>query len=536
MNVPVKQIVELLGAGHAPEVRRAAVLVLGEVGGRDGEVGQAIRGCISDADAAVRVAALKAVGKLKVDSALSELLERIRHGGEEADLAAQAAARLGAKGTKALQELMPKVAPGLRRYIASALAGGGTASAETAAVHMLLDSDPGVVEATARSFLSQIPGLTTAQKKTLAGELLELLDGKTSSHAEAAAVRLLVALEDPRATDVLWDRILPAYSPTTRGASLQALGKWVEEPNKEQLKRLFACANDADFRVAAPALMILQPLPVDAKTRPGWLSLLRAPDKSVRMVAVEKVGDQNTAEVAEGLLEQLSHPDRGLKDAALERLSKLEKGRQALTEALLEAETSDRAWSLAKAQAPFVKGYPAAWRKTVFEKACKYLEGEDRRADALFYLLREADPAELRDSLEERALAHRKKKAYEKALACLRLLARDPACAFPVRLELAGVALKLSAKDLAASAREDDPSLTQFAGLIQHHEEELFPALEKTKWLDPEDLYYLGFHFAEKDGASRKFGGQVLNLLLKRSPKGKLAQAAKSKLRSQMVE
>jgi HEAT repeat protein len=536
MNIPAKQIVQLLGAEHPPELRRAAVLVLTEVGGRDGEIGQAIRGCLHDEDAGVRVAVLRAVGKLKIESALSDLLERIRHGGEEADLAAQAAARLGARGTKALQDLMPKVAPGLRRYIASALAGGGTASAETAAVHMLLDTDPGVVEATAKSFLAQIPTLTSGQKKTLAGELLELLEGKPSSHAEAAAVRLLIALEDSRATNVLWERIQPSFSPTTRATSLQALAKWVEEPSKEQLKRLFTCAADPDFRVAAPALMILQPLPADARTRAGWLSLLRAPDKSVRLVAVEKVGDQNTAEVADELLEQLSHPDRGLREAALERLTKLDRGRQALTKALLDADTPDRAWSLAKAQAPFVKDYPASWRKTVFDKACGYLEKEDRRSDALFFLLREADASELRDNLEERAVAHRKKKAYEKALTSLRLLARDPACAFPVRFELAACGLKVSAKDLTSLAREDDPSLTQFTGLIQHHEDELFPMLEKTKWLDPDDLYYLGFHFVEKDGAARKFGAQVLRLLLKRSPKGKLAQAAKSKLRSQGVE
>jgi hypothetical protein len=256
----------------------------------------------------------------------------------------------------------------------------------------------------------------------------------------------------------------------------------------------------------------------------------------VRVVAVEKVGDQNTTEAAEGLLEQLSHPDRGLRDAALERLAKLDKGRQALTGALLEADTADRAWFLAKAQAPFVKDYPGSWRKPVFAKACAYQENEDRRADAFFFLLREADPTELRDGLEDRAAAHRKKKAYEKALSLLRLLARDPTCAFPVRLELAACGLKVSAKDLASAAREDDPSLTQFAGLIQHHEEELFPALEKLRWLDPEDLYYLGFHFAEKDGAAKKFGAQVLHLLLKRSSKGKLSQAAKSKLRSQGLE
>src|SRR5205823_10657532 len=94
---------------------------------------------------------IRAVGKLKIEAALPHLLARIKEGGHEADEAAHAAARIGPKGTRALQELMPRVAPGLRRYIAAALAGGGTASATAAAAAVLLDRDPGVVEAAVRS-------------------------------------------------------------------------------------------------------------------------------------------------------------------------------------------------------------------------------------------------------------------------------------------------------------------------------------------------------------------------------------------------
>jgi len=53
----------------------------------------------------------------------------------------------------------------------------------------------------------------------------------------------------------------------------------------------------------------------------------------------------------------------------------------------------------------------------------------------------------------------------------------------------------------------------------------------KAKWLEPEDLFYLGFHFAEKEREEKKFGGEVLHLLVKRSPQSKLAKDAKSKLK-----
>ena len=130
----------------------------------------------------------------------------------------------------------------------------------------------------------------------------------------------------------------------------------------------------------------------------------------------------------------------------------------------------------------------------------------------------------------------RKKKEYATALLYLRLLARDPASGFPIRFELAACGLKVSGHDLAPEARAADPGLQQFANLCDGYEAETLKEIEKAKWLEPEDLYYLGFHLAEQQGRPRKCAGDVLKLVVKRSPRSKLAQAAKSKLRSAGLE
>ena len=97
---------------------------------------------------------------------------------------------------------------------------------------------------------------------------------------------------------------------------------------------------------------------------------------------------------------------------------------------------------------------------------------------------------------------------------------------------MAACQLKESDKALPAESRANDAALQQFANLWQTYEAELFDELNKAKWLDPEDLYYIGFHFAEQpDTRRREFGGKVLQLVVKRSPKGKTGQAAKSKLK-----
>jgi hypothetical protein len=535
-----KKLLLLLDPDNSSELRSAAATVLGELGLRDAEVVRAICDGLADPDAAVRRRLLTAAGQLRIEQALPQLLRKIEEGGEESELAALAAAKLGARGTKALQALMHRVAPGLRRRIAGALAAAGTASAGSAAMDALLDSDPGVVDAAARSLSAEIPTMPQAARRALADHLLALLAATKKSPlappSESAVVRLLAALGDPRAEAWFWDRIQPGHAVEVRAAALQGLGKSTLAPAKDHLKRLLMCAADADFRIAAPALMMLRGLEVPDRQLGDWLPLFEAPDVAVRRLAMEKLGDREKPEVATALLRQLQHPDRALHSEALSRLSTLAVGRTALAAGLLSEESLDAAWGLARAQEALVGRYDDRTREAIFDRACEYIEAGDRRAEPLLHLLRVADAPALRDRLEERGIAPRKKKQYERALAYLRLLTRDPACAAAVRLEAAGCALKLSTHDLSAEARAADPALLQFARLIDTHEADTLEFVKKAKWLEPEELFYLGFHFAEKERAEKKFGAEMLGLLMQRSPRSKLAKDAKSKLRGEGLD
>src|SRR5690242_1105365 len=114
-DATLKKVLRLLRPDHPPEVRSAAARVLGAVAAKDAEVTAALCEALGDPEPAVRLPVMAAVGQLRLESALPRLLERVKEGGPEADAAAQAAARLGTKGPRALQEMMPRVAPGLRR-------------------------------------------------------------------------------------------------------------------------------------------------------------------------------------------------------------------------------------------------------------------------------------------------------------------------------------------------------------------------------------------------------------------------------------
>ena len=534
MDIPVKKIVRLLADDQAPELRASALHVLAELGLKDAEILAAIAAKLDDDDDIVREAAIVATGKLKQTKSLQKLLDRIKRGGVEGGLASEAAAKLGAEGVKGLRDILHKVAPGVRKTVAAALTGAVATNPE-AAIAVLTDTDASVATAAANAMVNRIPAMSVEHKKSLAEALVAAATNKKAkllAPAEFTVLRVLSALNDPSTAEVLWARTQAPYPVELRAQALQAVGGWLDNPTKEQWKRLFACAAETNFQIAAPALALLGRMTVSDKQLGDWVGLLHAPDMAARRLGIEKIGDRDTAEVAAGLMEQSKHADRVLQELAQARLGKLNHGRKALVAALLNADSMEDLWRLARIIAPFGKTLAPAVRAEIVEHLSKEIEAESHRGDPLLFLLKESDPAALRDDLFEKAVAKRKKKAYPAAVLYLKWLARDPAIGFPIRLELAMCGLKVSSQDVSHDSRNNDASLRHFSHVITQDAAQVQAEVEKAKWLDDADLFYLGFHFAEQYQHEKVFGAAVLQHLLKAFPKSKLAASAKNKLKT----
>ncbi len=540
-DATLKKLVEVICSSDHAELRGAAIRVAGVVGS-PGERGlvQALTALLADSETELRLRAIEALGNLKAEEALPRLIELVRQGGPELEPAARAAGHLGARGARALEKVMADASPGVRRRIASVLAIGGTDSAVAAAAHALLDDDPGTVDAAARSLGTHIPALAPSERRTLLHQLLDALQKKRkpplSPHSEAAVLRVLTAMPDAKAEETFWSRLDRSRPAAVRAAALHALGSLPPPKATGRVQQLLECAADAEFQVAASALMILKQVPVTAKNARAWLPLVHAPDVATRRFAVEKLGDLDSPPIARALAEQLHHPDRALRDEARAALGQTKSGRQALLEALLRAADADEAWFQARAQAGHARELKAPQRARLFKAACAHWDVEDRRAEAIFFLLRESDAEATRDQIEERALALRQKKDYARAVAYLRLLARDPACPAQTRFELAATGLKIADHDLAPEARANEPSLAQLARLLQDGSFDVLGNVKKARWLGPEDLFYLGFHFAEQNRREKDFGGDVLKLVIERSPRSTLAKDAKRKLKREGLD
>jgi HEAT repeat protein len=534
----LKRLAEIISESPRPELRRAAIVVAGEVAdGREPSLVKALVAAADAAEAEVSLPALNAIGKLRAESALPKLITLVEAGGPAVEAAARAAGGMGARGARAMEKIMARAHPVLRRRIASALAHSGTESAAVATAHALLDEDSGVVEAAAKSLAGEVPTLSDGQRRALANYLISCLQQKRKpplpGASVAAMVRVLSVLHHPKAEELFWKCLNPARAVPVRAAALQALGTLPLPKSDGKLARLFMCALEPEFQIAAPAMMLLKQIPASRKSLKTWHKLLAAPDVAVRRFAVERLKDFDDPTVAKGLAAQLQHPDRSLRDDAFNALSRTARGRLALLDALLTTESPDQCWQLARAEARFAGEWPISVRPKLFAQACRYRDADDRRADPLFFLLREIDADWTHAQILARGLERRRKKDFASAVGYLKLLARDPACGEETRFELACTGLKTSNRDLAPEARSADPTIAQFSRLLGNPQFDMLARLKKVKWLDPEDLFYLGFHFVEQKGREQQFGADVLKLLIQRSARSQLAKDAKMKLKSE---
>ncbi|MBI3823850.1 MAG: HEAT repeat domain-containing protein [Planctomycetes bacterium] len=531
----LNKLLDLVADGESTDIRRAALKVVGAVGAKDGKLVKTLLETLNDPEQELRIAAIEALGQLQADDALKPLEDLVRKGGAELEPAVHAASLLGARGANRMGKVMNEVSPHLRSRIAAVLAKSNTGNALVVTAHGLLDADAKVIEATARSLAMEIPAYTSQQRHALAKFLIESLGAKKiAPRSEAAMLRIVSALHEGKAEDLFWSRILPPHSNEVRAAALQALGQ-AEPGTEKRLQALLTCAGETDFQIVAPALMMLKKVPATAKNSKHWIKLLDARDVATRRFAVEKLQGVESAEVAKALTGQMRHPDRTLRDAALKSLLSFRAGQAAILDELLATQDHDRAWFLARSLAPAAKDLPTAQRTKAFAQACKHHDAEDRRAAPLFFFLREIDHAWSRDQIEAKAQELRKKKKYTEAIGYYRLLAQDPACGEETRFELAATGLKQSSHELAADSRNNDPPLHQFTRLLQNAAFDLIGHVNKAKWLDAEDLFYLGFHFAEQTHRAQEFGKQVLEIVVKRSPKSDVGKQAKRKLKSQAL-
>ncbi len=114
---------------------------------------------------------------------------------------------------------------------------------------------------------------------------------------------------------------------------------------------------------------------------------------------------------------------------------------------------------------------------------------------------------------------------------CLELLQDSPYMTADARFQLMVAKLKTSRKEMARSARQRDVALDLVAELLHEGGKTFTRKLLKESTLDPEDLYYVGYHFSERLNEERRFGTDVLAHVAGKGKRNRTAKEAREKLK-----
>jgi hypothetical protein len=282
--------------------------------------------------------------------------------------------------------------------------------------------------------------------------------------------------------------------------------------------------------VVRPTLGALHGCPVPAAHEKTLVKLLDAPHPAARQLALRKLGELGTPAAAKALVRVLSTGDNVSRAAARDSVGRLGKVAPLLVDALLETTTSEAARTLASTLRPRASELAPADRARLAEGALDALLGGLPRAEALAELARHTSGNVLCETATGRAKKLRKKGETRAAIALLRTVAELPGFDDASRYALAVMGLTGASGPMVRVARSTDPVLSPFQALLRSG----FPVttkLAKEKALGDEELFFLGFAFAEShDESEKELGCDVLRIVADRSPRSKLGKSAKNKI------
>jgi hypothetical protein len=272
---------------------------------------------------------------------------------------------------------------------------------------------------------------------------------------------------------------------------------------------------------------------IPEKLAKKFAALARAKNPDAQRLAAERMAALSGKSAIPTLLSQLNGTDPTLRDAAMRSLAQLPEAATPLARELAGSTSEGNARRVAAALRSHAGRVPAAAIRELGAAARARLAKEgDPATHVLLEALARLAPEEHAAILFERAAGQRKAGKVREAFETLRaLLQSAPRLDDEQRFFLGCLGLKVQGQSLLRAARSVDPVLMHFAQLVATG----YPVakqLGKQKDVELEDIYNLGFNFAESsDDNEQAFGEELLALVARRQPRGKLGVAAKNKLK-----
>ncbi|MBI2900809.1 MAG: HEAT repeat domain-containing protein [Planctomycetes bacterium] len=250
MNPELEKICALLASGSA-ELQCAAAMVLGELRPRDAAARKALARALQSANDTVRTYAVEALAKIGATEAVPHLIPLLGAAPALKARAMKVIAEAGGEVVDALRERLKDADPEVRKGIVEALGRLGGDSLELL-VRALKDKDPAVPAQAAASFEAQVGRMAPAQRKSAARQVVEVLK---RGAAPGAALQILGALGDPSALPALLSFAGPKQAADVRVAALRAVARVGADAKKTLARLLPVFDEPGDVAKAAAEVL-----------------------------------------------------------------------------------------------------------------------------------------------------------------------------------------------------------------------------------------------------------------------------------------
>lgn len=531
------QIVACL-RGETAELRWAAARIVQELRPKDAATRKALVEALGDEETRVRLAALDAIDSIGAGDFVEPIAPLLEVPGELGDRAVAVLARLGSSALTKLKKRYPKVsAAGRARLLELAVAVGG-ATGVGLVVEALQAGHVEAIARIARPLGEAMKGAPQRERKTVVRKINEFLaDGaaRAGEGGVAAALDLLGRVSRGDAQDTLLRYTGADHPGRVRRRALEALADIAPETSLDGavVDALLGLLKDRDYgNVVAPAMEALQRTSIESRQATRVFALLRNEDPALRRFGIRALGQVDTPKSAEVLLGFVAGDNPDLRKRAAESLARLPSSVAPTVAALVDAGDAKVAWLLARLLVPRAHEIGPKQVTRLAARTAALLEPGDSRAEALLLVLRDRHLPALEEACLARIKKLRRDRKAGEILNLLRPIVREGSALSPAgRYEAALAEIMHGSRDVVREVRLRHPGLKILEGLLHEPEFELRAKLKRDKSvLEPDELYLIGSHFAERAHLDKAFGGDLLRWIVKTFPEDSASESAAHKL------
>jgi HEAT repeat protein len=531
------KIVALLREGDR-EQRRAAARVLAALQPPSPEVVAALGEALETDDRRLKAQAVEALGAIGGPGVVPHLMPLLD---QEGELGRRAAVLLADADPKVLAALKPQfdhAGPTARRRMLSIAGHVRGAAGMDLIVRALEKGHAHEVLQAGDRLAREMADSTARERGTLVRRIDKFLTSATAkkdSDAAGAAVDLLARILGGQAAERLLAYAAPGQESFVRRRALEALARVVgdvELPD-EALTPLLAYLKERDYaNVVAPAMSVLERARLSAAHAPALLKCLSGNDPALRRFAVAALGQVDTPKSAEALLGVLRGDNPDLRKRAAISLAKLTAAVPVVVSALADAEDAQVAWVLARILHPHIHRLKPEQVTALARATAAWLEPGDPRAEAVITLLADRFMDRLAEESFKRIRKMKRERNAGAIVNLLRPLIREGVEVKPeIRYEIALAEVVMGSREVVREVRLNNPGLLALEPLLHEPDFGLPGKLKREKqYLEPEEFYLIGCHFAERPFLDRAFGGDLLRWIVKTFPEDAASPAAANKL------